>query len=113
MMKITAFGVCAIGLAMLVGGCSMQDKKTAQRIKEMPIECATADGDLRMLDEEKKTTLQRIGSGVRLIVPVALVVGVVTGTTGTKYQVATGKYNEMIDDKIAEIKKACPGEVAD
>ena len=113
MMKITAFGVCAIGLTMLVGGCSMQDKKTGQRIKEMPIECATADGDLRMLDEEKKTTLQRIGSGVRLIVPVALVVGVVTGTTGTKYQVATGKYNEMIDDKIAEIKKTCPGEVAD
>jgi uncharacterized protein (DUF697 family) len=52
--------------------------------------------------------MQRISSGVRLVVPVSLVGGVVAGTTSTKYQVATGTYNQMLDDKIAEIKQACP-----
>jgi hypothetical protein len=108
MIKITAFGVCVIGLVTAVGACSMQDKKTAQQVKEMPINCATANGDLRMLEDEKKSTLQRMSSGVRMVVPVGLVAGVATGTEGTKYQVATGKYNQMLDDKIAEIKQACP-----
>jgi hypothetical protein len=108
MMKIMTFGVCVIGLAAVVGGCSIQDKKTAKQVKEMPVNCATADGDLRMLEGEKKTTLQRISSGVRMVVPVGLVAGVATGTQRTKYQVATGTYNQMLDDKIAEIKQACP-----
>ena len=73
----------------------------------MPVNCAAADGDLRMLEREKKTTLQRIGSGVRMVVPAGLVVGVATGTH-TKYEVATGTYNKMLDDKMAEIKQACP-----
>jgi hypothetical protein len=108
MMKISMFGAWVLGLVTVVGGCSIQDKKTAQTVKEMPVNCATADGDLRMLDSEKKTTMQRISSGVRMVVPVGLVAGVVTGTEGTKYQVATGKYNDMLDAKIAEIKQACP-----
>ncbi|HWW30832.1 MAG TPA: hypothetical protein VNY80_12505 [Steroidobacteraceae bacterium] len=114
MTKISICGVSLIGLAILTtGGCSMQDKKTEARIKGMSVECETADGDLRMLDEEKKSTAQRIGSGVRSVVPIGLVAGVVTGTAGTKYRIATGKYNQMIDDKIAEIKQACPGAAAD
>jgi hypothetical protein len=108
MMNITTFGVCVIGLATVVGGCAMQDKKTAEKVKAMPVNCATADGDLRMLDSEKKTTLQRISSGVRSVVPIGIVAGVATGTARTKYQVATGTYNQMLDDKIAEIKQACP-----
>jgi hypothetical protein len=48
-----------------------------------------------------------------MVYPAALVVGLATRTEGTKYQVATGKYNEMIDDKIAEIKRDCPDTVAD
>ena len=107
-MKFLAFSACVICLATVVGGCSLQDKKTAQQVKEMPVNCATADGDLRMLANEKKSTMQRISSGVRMVVPVGLVAGVATGTTRTKYQVATGTYNQMLDDKIAEIKQACP-----
>jgi hypothetical protein len=112
MIKITLLGVSAIALAAMVGGCELQAKKTAQQVQAMPVNCATADGDLRTLDSEKKTTMERISAGVRSVVPASLVVGVVAGTAGTKYQIATGKYNEMIDDKIADIKQACPDAVA-
>ena len=41
------------------------------------------------------------------IVPISLVVWIVTGTEGTKLRVATGEYNKMIDERIAEIKSQC------
>jgi len=113
MNKITAYGVSAIALGILTAGCHLENKKTEARIQEMPINCDTAPGDLRMLDEEKKSTAQRTSAGVSSVVPIGLVAGLVTGTAGTKYRIATGKYNQMIDEKIAQIKQACPGVVAD
>jgi hypothetical protein len=115
MIKITAIctGLCVVGLATLTAGCQLQDKKTAEQVKNMPVNCDTADGDLRMLEGEKKSTAQKISAGVRSVVPIGLVAGVVSGTAGTKYQVATGKYNQMLDDKITEIKTTCPGSTAD
>lgn len=115
MIKMTTIctGLCIVGLATLTAACQMQDKKTAERVKAMPVDCATAPGDLRMLESEKKSTAQKISAGVRSVVPIGLVAGLVTGTAGTKYQVATGKYNQMLDDKISEIKQACPDATAD
>ena len=41
------------------------------------------------------------------IYPAGLVIGLLTGTEGTKLKVASGEYNGMIDKKIAEIRAAC------
>jgi hypothetical protein len=35
------------------------------------------------------------------------VLGIVTGTEGTKIKVATGEYNKAIDKRMAEIKEKC------
>jgi hypothetical protein len=114
-MKMTSFGlsICAVALPALLSGCAIQEKKTEQKIENAHYTCATADGELRMLDSEKKTTAQRISAGVRSVVPITLVVGLVTGTAGVKYRIATGEYNKMIDNKIAEIKQTCPDATAD
>ena len=45
--------------------------------------------------------------GVTSIYPAGLVLGLLTGTEGTKIQVATGEYNTMLDKKIAEIQSTC------
>jgi hypothetical protein len=45
--------------------------------------------------------------GVTSIYPAGLVLGLLTGTEGTKIQVATGEYNKMIDKKIAQIQSTC------
>jgi len=44
---------------------------------------------------------------VTMIYPASAVLSILTGVEGTKYQVATGEYNEAIDKKIAEIKRTC------
>jgi hypothetical protein len=113
-MRIAALstGVCALGAAALLGGCVSQYKKeeaTEKQTAAMPINCATAEGDIRTLNAEKVNTAHEIAAGVSMIAPIGLVVGVATSTEGQKYKVTTGEYNQMLDAKIAQIKAACPG----
>ncbi len=109
MIKTNLFGagLCAFGLVVL-SGCAMQEKKEAAAAQAMPINCASAPGDLRVLNSEKATTASRIGNGISMIAPIGLVEGLVTGTEKTKYQVSTGEYYKALDTKIAQIKAACP-----
>jgi hypothetical protein len=99
---------CVLGLAALASsGCAATQEKKNEQQAAMPVNCATAEGDIRMLQNEKADTARRIAAGVTMVVPVGLVVGVVTGTERTKYQVTTDEYNKMLDKKIAEIKQTC------
>jgi hypothetical protein len=105
--SIFRFSLCVLGAAALVGGCAMQEKKNEQHAASMPINCATSEGDIRMLQGEEASTAQKVASGVSMVAPIGLVVGLVTSTEGTKYQVTTGEYNTMLTNKIAEIKQTC------
>jgi hypothetical protein len=89
-------------------GCAFQQKKVEKELANpAQINCATADGDLRLLQHEKANLAARIAEGVTAIYPASLVVGLVAGTEGTKLKVATGEYNKMIDARMAEIKQTC------
>ena len=89
-------------------GCAMQQAQVEQQLQNPgPINCATAPGDLRVLQSEKATALQQLAGGVSAITPAGIVLGAATGLEGTKVQVATGEYNQMIDKRIAEIRRAC------
>ena len=101
--------LCAVGLATFVSGCAVTEKKDAAAAQAMPVNCATATGDLRVLNNEKASTAAKIGNGISMIAPIGLVAGLVTGTEKTKYEVTTGEYNKALDTKIAQIKAACPG----
>jgi hypothetical protein len=103
----TATLIAAIGLGCFAG-CAMQQEKVEQQLAHpAPINCATAPGDLRVLRSEKANVAQRIAEGATSIYPAGLVMGILTGTEGTKIQVATGEYNAMIDRRIADIQQTC------
>jgi len=93
--------------ALLAQGCAMNMKKEEKAAEQMPVNCATADGDLRVLKSEKANVAEQIALGVTAIYPAGLVMGLLTGTEGTKIQVATGEYNKKLEAKIAEIQSAC------
>ena len=99
--------VAGIGAALLSSGCAMQFKEDEKAAEKQPINCATAPGDIRVLKGEKAHVVEQVAMGVTSIYPAGLVLGILTGTEGTKIQVATGDYNKMIDKKIAEIQSAC------
>ena len=105
-MKKVGAVLLAVCMAGSVVSCASGYKKAEQDVKK-PVNCATAEADIRVLKSEKVHAAQQLAAGVSAIVPVGLVAGVATGTEGTKAQVATGEYNKMLDDKIAEIKREC------
>ncbi len=101
---MTALVVC---LMISLTACAAKKQKQVEQEMKQPINCATAEGDIRVLNHEKAHVAERIAEGVTAIVPASLVMGLVTGTEKEKLQVGTGEYNKMIDQRIAEIKKTC------
>ena len=90
----------------LSAGCAGKYEKAEKQMKS-PINCATAEGDIRMLRHEKAHVEDQILQGVSAFSPAGLVVGLATGSEGTKAQVASGDYNKMIDQRIKEIQDRC------
>ena len=94
--------------ALLLGGCAMSQKKVEHSLEHpAPVNCATAEGDIRVLQSEKAHVAERIAEGVTAIVPAGAVIGILTWTEPTKVHVASGEYNDMIDKRIAQIKEEC------
>jgi hypothetical protein len=91
---------------VLVSACAPITQQEKQSLAK-PINCATAEGDLRVLQSEKANVAQEIANGVTAIVPAGAVIGIISGTETDKFKVASGDYNKMIDQKIADIKQTC------
>ena len=103
MNKIIVLG-CVV---MLLPACAVSKQKKVEKEMKQPINCATAEGDIRVLQHEKAHVAQQILEGATSIAPPALVLGLITQTEGEKIRVATGEYNKAIDKRIAEIKAQC------
>ena len=106
-MRKTGIILLAICLMISLTACAASKQKQVEQEMKQPINCATAQGDIRVLQHEKAHVAQEAAEGVTAILPAGLVVGVVTGTEKEKLRVSVGDYNKMIDKRIAEIKEKC------
>ena len=95
-------------LLLLAPGCAFRQKKVLYTLDHpAPVNCATAEGDLRVLQSEKTHVGERIAEGATAIYPAGLILGVVTWTEPTKIEVAIGKYDDKLDERMALIEKTC------
>ena len=92
---------------MLMPACAAFKAKKVEKEMKQPINCAHAEGDIRVLQSEKAHVASEIANGVTAIIPASLVMGIITGTEKEKIRIATGEYNKAIDKRIAEIKSQC------
>ena len=100
--------IAVVAVATVLGGCAAQkEAKEVKAAEAAPVNCATAQGDIRMLRSEKANVAERIAEGAASIVPVGFLVGVVTETEGDRIDMATGDYNTLLDKQIAKIQKKC------
>jgi len=106
-MKKTMMTALAICLMISLTACAASKQKKVEQEMKVPINCNYAQGDLRALGHEKVHVAEQIAEGVTAIFPAGFVAGLVTGTEKEKMKVATGDYNKMIDNRIAEIKEKC------
>lgn len=72
-----------------------------------PINCATAEGDIRALMSEKDYAQKQQAKSVLAVTPAGALFGIVTGTEQTRLQVLSGDYEKQIDARIAAIKAQC------
>ena len=82
------------------------DETTKQNISA-PVNCQTARRDIVVLEEEKASVGKQILSGVRSIMPIAAVAGLLMGDYSDRVSVAIGTYNDDIDAKIKQIQNTC------
>jgi hypothetical protein len=94
-------------LVVLVAACKGPNVQEVQQQEAAPVNCATAEGDLRTLQSEKVSTAKQIADGVSAIAPIGLVANAATGKEKGKLMIASGDYNKMIDQKIAQIRSTC------
>ncbi|MEM1006345.1 MAG: hypothetical protein AAF496_13270 [Pseudomonadota bacterium] len=75
--------------------------------KRHPINCATAEGDLRAIAAEKTHAEDQQVESVTAITPAGALLGLITGTENKKLQMLSGDYVQALDDRSAEIKATC------
>jgi hypothetical protein len=73
---------CGLAVVLLAAACAMQEQQTMQSF-EQPINGATAEGDIRVLQSEKTAVASQMAQGLTAVAPAGIVVGVLTGTEGT------------------------------
>jgi hypothetical protein len=102
-------GIRLMGLLVLsvflVSCATVSD--TAKYYLDKPINCNTATTDIATLESEKASDSERTMAGVRAVVPSAAVIGMIRKDWSNRKEVASGEYNQAIDDKIVEIQRAC------
>lgn len=100
--------IAVVSSAIMLSGCVAQkEAKEVKAAEAAPINCATAEGDIRMLRSEKASVEERIAEGAASIVPVGFLIGIATQTEGDRIDMAIGDYNQLLDKQIAKIKSKC------
>lgn len=72
----------------------------------MPIHCPTAESAIRVLNSEKEYVKKQTVSGIFSITPIGFLANVATDQSDTE-KMDIKKYDRLLDDKIAEIKRVC------
>ncbi len=81
-------------------------KATAQ-IEAAPVNCAAAEGDLRVLAAEREHAEKTKLEGAMAVTPSGILIGLITGTQEKHYEMLTGDYIKHIDEKVSQIKAKC------
>lgn len=91
-------------LALLVAGSAVH---AAGDQKRHPVNCSTAEGDLRAIAAEKKHAEDQQAESVVAITPAGALLGLISGTEQKRLQMLSGDYVKKLDDRAAEIKAQC------
>ncbi|WP_254429111.1 MULTISPECIES: hypothetical protein [unclassified Ruegeria] len=96
------FVLSATAAILAVSGMSMADEAARH-----PVNCATAEGDLRAIAAEKKHAQDQQVESAIAITPAGALLGLVTGTEKKRLTMLSGDYVKQLDQRADEIKTTC------
>lgn len=91
-----------------LAACAQTNQSERADLLDRPIDCEVADIDIAALEAAIPGAAERAVSGVRLVLPVALITGHLTGQLDGRREIASGRTEEDLRARIAEIETACP-----
>ena len=100
--------VCTLATAVMTFGSV---SSWAQDPDQAPIDCSTAQDDIKTLVHEHKATDERIAKGAFSILPIGMVLNESKKATESKAEkqkeMDIKEYNLKIDQRITDIKRTC------
>ncbi|MDA1098648.1 MAG: hypothetical protein O2967_06640 [Proteobacteria bacterium] len=72
---------------------------------DQPINCATAEGDLRVIESEKQHVKKQAVSGIFAITPAGFLLNAIAGATDKDGKAKHDDYNAHLDARAAAIKQ--------
>lgn len=94
-------------IIITLAACGKPISEKAKQDLAKPVNCATAQEDIKVLESEKARVGKMIEEGVTAIIPIGAVISILDRREIDKLEVGTGIYNYSITKKIAEIKSQC------
>lgn len=108
MSRFGVLGSVKPALATVIGlACFGQAHGVAAETERHPVNCATAEGDLRAIASEKKHAQDQQVESVVSILPAGALLGLVTGTENKRLEMLSGDYVKQLDERAAEIRATC------
>jgi len=104
MLRHLLIAIAALGT---LAGCAAPTTSEQADMLDQPIDCAVAETDIAALESAIPSAAERAAAGVRLIVPVARIAGRVTGQLDDRREIASGRTEDDLRARIAEIKAVC------
>jgi len=104
-MTLAARALAGLSCLALIGMASTASAAGAE--KTHPVNCATAEGDLRAIAAEKKHAEDQQAESVFAITPAGALLGLVSGTENKRLEMLSGDYVKKLDERSAEIKETC------
>ncbi len=83
------------------------DASVADETARHPVNCATAEGDLRAIAAERKHAEDQQVESAIAITPAGALLGLVTGTEKKRLTMLSGDYVKQLDQRADEIKATC------
>lgn len=99
----TTLPVLTTIIVLSAAGAALAQSEAATQ----PINCSTAEGDLRALESEKEHARREQLRDVTAIIPAGALLGIVTGREGEKLKMLSGEYVRQINQRMAAIKQKC------
>lgn len=106
----------ALSISVIAAGCHLSENNISPAPSisaeshahlEAKVNCHTATHDIKVLEEERASVGRQMVAGVRSVLPLGVVVGILSNDYNDRVEVATGDYNATIERKIEEIRSTC------
>jgi hypothetical protein len=91
----------------LLAGCATASNEERASLLAQPVNCETAQADIAALEAAMPSRRERAGAALRTVTPVGAVAGAATGSYGEGAAVLTGRTEDELAARVAEIQATC------